>query len=89
VVVRIEIYQGESRLATDFELLGQFVLEGLRPAMRGDVKLAIEFDIDADGIVHVRAEDIESGMARSIHIEASSGLSEDEVKQMGFDQLGF
>ena len=89
VEVRIEVYQGESRMAKDNELLGQFILEGLRPAMRGDIKLGIEFDIDADGIVHVRAEDIESGSAQSIHIEASSGLSEDEVKNLSFEQLGF
>jgi molecular chaperone DnaK len=57
--------------------------------MRGDVKLSIEFDIDADGIVHVRAEDLDSGLARSIHIEASSGLTEEEVTKMGFEQLGF
>jgi molecular chaperone DnaK len=89
VEVRIEVYQGESRMVSGNELLGQFVLEGLRPAMRGDVKLAIEFDIDADGIVHVRAQDLDSGLARSIHIEASSGLTEEEVQKMGFEQLGF
>ncbi len=89
VEVRIEVYQGESRMANGNELLGQFILDGLRPAMRGDVKLSIEFDIDADGIVHVRAQDLDSGLARSIHIEASSGLTEEEVTKMGFEQLGF
>ena len=89
VEVRIEVYQGESRMAKDNDLLGQFILDGLRPALRGEIKLGIEFDIDADGIVHVRAEDVESGMAQSIHIEASSGLSGDEVKNLSFEQLGF
>ena len=87
--VRIEVYQGESRMAADNELLGQFVLDELRPALRGEVKVDISFDIDADGIVHVRAEDMDTGMARSIHIEASSGLSEEEVSQMTFEDLSF
>ena len=87
--VRVGVYQGESRMAADNELLGQFVLDGLRSAPRGEVRVRITFEIDADGIVQVEAEDIETGTNRQIRIEASSGLTEEEVESMRFDQLGF
>ncbi len=87
--VRIRVFQGESRMQADNELLGHFVLDGLRPAPRGEVKVRVTFSIDADGIVHVAAVDEESGRAQEITIEASSGLTQDEVKQMKFDDLGF
>jgi molecular chaperone DnaK len=87
--VRVAIFQGESRMAVDNELLGQFVLDDLRSAPRGEIKVRIGFEIDADGIVNVMAEDVESATLRSIRIEASSGLSEEEISSMRFDDLGF
>jgi molecular chaperone DnaK len=87
--VRISVNQGEGRMAADNELLGQFVLDDLRPAPRGEVRVRVTFEIDSDGIVHVVAQDLETGKSRDIRIEASSGLTEDEVQSMRFDQLGF
>ncbi len=87
--VRIAVFQGESRLQADNELLGQFVLDGLRPAPRGETRVKVTFAIDADGIVHVSAIDQETGRARDIAIEASSNMSREEVKQLSFQDLGF
>jgi molecular chaperone DnaK len=87
--VRVEVYQGESRMASDNELLGQFVLDHLRPAPRGQVKVRIGFEIDSDGIVHVVAEDLDRGAHRDMRIEASSGLTQDEVQSKRFDELDF
>ena len=87
--VRVEVYQGESRMASDNELLGQFVLDRLRPAPRGQVKVRIGFEIDSDGIVHVVAEDLDRGAQRDMRIEASSGLTQDEVQSKRFDELDF
>ena len=83
------VYQGENRLAEDNELLGEFVLGDIPAAPRGDVKVRISFEIDTDGIVHVVAEETETGKSRDLRIEASSGLSDEEVQSMRFDQLGF
>ena len=87
--VRIQVFQGESRMASDNDLLGEFIMEGLRPAPRGAVRIEVTFAIDADGIVHVTAEDRETNTAQSLRIEASSRLSQDEVEHMRFDELGF
>ena len=87
--VTVAVFQGEARMADDNELLGQFVLDDIRPAPRGEIKIRIGFEIDADGIVKVVAEDVESATIRSIRIEASSGLSDDEIQTMRFDDLGF
>jgi len=87
--VSVAVFQGEGRMAEDNEMLGQFILDDLRSAPRGEIKVRICFEIDADGIVSVSAEDVESATLRSIRIEASSGLSEDEVNSMRFDELGF
>jgi len=87
--VRVAVFQGEGRMADENELLGQFVLDDLRPAPRGELKVRIGFEIDADGIVKVVAEDVESATLRSIKIEASSGLSQEEISSMCFDDLGF
>jgi len=87
--VRIEVYQGESRMAADNEKLGEFILEGLRPAPRGEVYVVVCFDIDANGIVNVTAEDEDSGRAASIRLEASTGLTEQEVEELRFDNLDF
>ena len=87
--VRIGVYQGESRMAADNELLGEFVLDDLPSLPRGEVKVKVSFEIDTDGIVHVLAQETESGRSRDLRIEASSGLSDEEVQSMRFDQLGF
>jgi len=87
--VRVAVFQGEGRMVEENELLGQFILDDLRPAVRGEIKIRIGFEIDADGIVNVIAEDVESATLRSIKIEASSGLSDEEISAMRFDDLGF
>ena len=87
--VRIAVYQGESRMAADNEMLGEFVLGGLRPATRGEIKVKVNFDIDANGIVHVTAEDMETRRSSSIDIQASTALTEDEIDEMKFDNLEF
>ncbi|MEE2828070.1 MAG: molecular chaperone DnaK [Myxococcota bacterium] len=89
VEVKIEVFQGESRMSMDNEKLGEFILEGLRPAPRGDTRVSVSFDIDANGIVNVTAEDEDTRKAASIRLEASTGLSEDEVEELKFDSLDF
>ncbi len=80
--VRIAVLQGESERATDNELLGEFVLDGLRPARRGEVEVEVQFDISADGIVGVSARDLQTGQRQSITVTATSGLTEDELKRI-------
>ena len=78
---KITVLQGESDIATDNELLGEFMLTGLRPAARGTVDIDVIFDISADGIVSVSALDVQTGARQSITVTASSGLTEDEIKK--------
>jgi molecular chaperone DnaK len=80
--VRIAVLQGESDMATENELLGEFVLAGIRPAKRGEVSIEITFDISADGIVGVSARDVATGQEQSINVTATSGLTEDELKRI-------
>jgi molecular chaperone DnaK len=80
--VRIMVLQGESSQAEENELLGEFVLDGLREAPRGEVKVEVSFDISADGIVGVSAKDVETGREQTIIVTASSGLTEDEIRDM-------
>jgi molecular chaperone DnaK len=87
--VRIAVYQGESRMADDNELLGEFIMEGLTPKPRGQVRVRVTFEIDNDGIVHVRALDDAMGIQKSIRIEARSGLPEEEVRAARFDDIEF
>ncbi len=87
--VRVSVYQGESRVAAENELLGEFVLDGLPPLVRGQVRVRVTFEIDADGIVHVRAVDDKLGREQSIRIESRVALTADEVKRTRFDDLGF
>jgi molecular chaperone DnaK len=88
--VRVAIFQGESRMAVDNELLGEFIIDSLPPLPRGQIRIRITFEIDADGIVHVRAIDDKRGQERSIRIEAKSGLSEEEIQSASrFDDLDF
>jgi len=80
--VKILVMQGESRDAHQNELLGEFLLTGLRQAARGEVEIEVTFQIDTDGIVSVSARDLETGQAQSIQVTASSGLTRDEINGM-------
>src|SRR5512142_1601085 len=80
--VRIAVLQGEADRAVDNELLGEFVLDGIRPARRGEVEIEVTFDISADGIVGVSARDVVTGQQQSITVTATSGLTEDEMKRI-------
>jgi molecular chaperone DnaK len=80
--VTIRVFQGEREMAANNKLLGQFDLIGIPPAPRGVPQVEVTFDIDANGIVHVHAKDLGTGKEQSIRITASSGLSEQEIKQM-------
>ncbi|MGR7922032.1 molecular chaperone DnaK [Zobellella denitrificans] len=80
--VTIHVLQGERKRASDNKSLGQFNLEGIRPAPRGLPQIEVTFDIDADGILHVSAKDKDTGKEQKITIQASSGLSEEEIEAM-------
>lgn len=83
--VEIHITQGERPMASDNKSLGRFILEGIPPAPRGMPQVEVTFDVDANGILNVKAKDKASGKEQSIRIEASSGLSEAEIKKMKED----
>ncbi len=80
--VKILVLQGEEKEAEKNELLGEFLLTGLRAAKRGEVEIEVKFDISADGIVSVSARDLETGLAQSITVTATSNLSESEIRQI-------
>jgi molecular chaperone DnaK len=80
--VTIRVFQGEREMAADNKLLGQFNLEGIAPAPRGMPQIEVTFDIDANGILNVSAKDKATGKEQKITIQASGGLSEDEIKRM-------
>jgi molecular chaperone DnaK len=80
--VDIKVMQGERPMSADNKVLGNFTLDGLPPAPRGVPQIEVTFDIDADGILHVNAQDKATGREQKITITASSGLSEAEVKRM-------
>ncbi|OQB05212.1 MAG: Chaperone protein DnaK [bacterium ADurb.Bin212] len=83
--VEIHVLQGEREMAGDNRTLGRFVLDGLPPAPRGIPQVEVTFDIDANGIVNVKATDKASGKEQKITITASSGLSEAEIEKMKQD----
>ncbi len=83
--VEIHVLQGERAMAHDNKTLGRFILDGIPPAPRGVPQVEVSFDIDANGILHVKAKDKATGKEQSIKIEGSSGLSEDEKKRMTAD----
>lgn len=80
--VEIHIVQGERPMASDNKSLGRFILDGIPPAPRGVPQVEVTFDVDANGILNVKAQDKTSGKEQSIRIEASSGLTDDEIKRM-------
>jgi molecular chaperone DnaK len=80
--VKIVVMQGESERAEENELLGEFILMGLRRAPKGSVEIEVTFEINADGIVSVHAKDLETSKEQSIEVTASSGLTRDEIQNM-------
>tara|TARA_Y100000590_G_scaffold83785_1_gene93435 strand:+ start:17426 stop:19366 length:1941 start_codon:yes stop_codon:yes gene_type:complete len=80
--VTIRVFQGEREMAIDNKLLGQFDLVGIPPAARGLPQIEVTFDIDANGIVNVSAKDKSTGKEQQIKIQASGGLSEEEIEKM-------
>ncbi len=83
--VEIHVLQGEREVASGNKTLGKFLLDGIPPAPRGIPQIEVEFDIDANGILNVTAKDKATGKSQSIKIEASSGLSKDEIEKMKKD----
>jgi len=80
--VKILVIQGEHERAAENELLGEFILDGLRRAPAGVVEIDVTFEINADGIVSVCAKDLETGRDQSITVAATSGLTKDEIRSM-------
>jgi len=87
--VKIIVMQGESELAEHNDLLGEFILTGLRRAPKGQVEIEVTFAINADGIVSVSARDLETGQEQSIQVTASSGLTQEEIVKMMADAQQF
>ena len=80
--VTIKCFQGEREMASANKMLGEFNLEGIPPSARGLPQIEVTFDIDANGILHVKAKDKASGKENKITIKANSGLSEEEIQRM-------
>ena len=80
--VEIHVLQGERQMAKDNRTIGRFHLDGIPPARRGTPQIEVTFDIDANGILHVAAKDKATGKSQNIRIEASSGLTDEEIKRM-------
>jgi molecular chaperone DnaK len=80
--VEIHVLQGERQMAKDNRTIGRFHLDGVPPAARGIPQIEVAFDIDANGILHVSAKDKGTGKEQSIRIEASSGLTDEEIEKM-------
>jgi molecular chaperone DnaK len=87
--VKILVMQGESHRADENELLGEFILTGLRRAPAGQVEVEVTFEINSDGIVSVHAKDLETGQQQSITVTATSGLTKDEIQNMVDDAKDF
>ena len=83
--VEIHVLQGERNMATDNKTLGRFILDGIPPAPRGMPQVEVSFDIDANGILNVKAKDKATNKEQTITITASSGLSKDEIEKMKKD----
>ncbi len=83
--VEINIVQGDRAMASDNKSLGRFILDGIPPAPRGLPQIEVMFDVDANGILNVKAKDKATGKEQTIRIEASSGLSKDDIEKMKKD----
>lgn len=80
--VEINVLQGERSMAKDNRQLGRFILDGIPPMRRGEAQIEVTFNVDANGILEVSAKEMKTGKEQSIRIEASTGLSDDEIKRM-------
>jgi molecular chaperone DnaK len=80
--VKVRVLQGESDVAAENDLLGEFVLSGIKPAPKGEPEIEVAFDIDANGIVNVSARDNATGLEQSITVNATSTLSDDEIQRI-------
>ena len=87
--VKIVVFQGEADKAEENELLGEFVLSGLRKAPKGEVEVDVTFEISADGIVGVAAQDMETGTEQHITVTATSGLTDAEIERMTAENQEF
>lgn len=87
--VKIIVMQGDSERADENELLGEFILTGLRRAPKGEVEVEVTFEINTDGIVSVRAKDLETNQVQAIEVTASSGLTPDEIRAMADEARDF
>ena len=87
--VKILVLQGDSHLAEENEVLGEFILTGLRPAPAGEVQIEVEFEITADGIAQVAARDVETGRAQSITVNTRIGLPEEEIAAIIAEQQDY
>ncbi len=83
--VEIHVLQGEREMAADNKTLGRFILDGIPPSPRGIPQIEVTFDIDANGVLSVKAKDKATNKEQSIRIEASTGLSKDEIEKMKKD----
>ena len=83
--VEVQVFQGERAMAQDNKKIGQFHLDGIQPARRGEPQIEVTFDLDANGILNVSAKDKGTGKEQSIRIEQSSGLSQEEIEKMKRD----
>jgi len=80
--VRIQVCQGESRVLAENQALGELILENLRPAPRGEIKIEVTFEINTNGILKVRAVDAETGQAQDATMKVLGTISEDQLEQM-------
>ena len=80
--VEIHVFQGERAMARDNRSLGRFMLDGIPPMRRGEAQIEVTFDIDANGVLSVSAQEKKTGKKQSIRIEASTGLSDEEIQRM-------
>ncbi len=87
--VKIIVMQGDSERADENELLGEFILTGLRRAPKGEVELEVTFEINTDGIVSVNAKDLETNQVQAIQVTASSGLTPEEIRNMADEAQDF
>lgn len=80
--VKVRIYQGEARKISENELLGEFLLTDIRQAGAGEVSIAVQFEIDTNGILNVTAKDVETGKSQSVRLQASGRLSEEQLQSL-------
>ena len=84
--MQIRVLQGESDLAEDNDLLGEFVLAGIPPAVKGEPEIEVSFDIDSNGMVSVSARDLATGSEQSITVNSTSTLTTEELAEIVADQ---